>query len=129
MATGVHEPDRGAYPLGRSRGVGTAARAASVALPARPAAGKEATHGTTETDPSGQRTHTRSPPHDGRAGKSHAGRAARGESPPLHGAHHRPGPSSLEEEHKAWGKVLRALTDMQTELDQIAQSEHQRIAQ
>jgi len=35
----------------------------------------------------------------------------------------------LEDEHKAWGKVLRALTDMQTELDQIAQSEHQRIAQ
>src|SRR5215510_6823114 len=83
MATGVHEPDRGAYPLGRYRGVGTAARAASVALPARPAAGKEATHGTTETDPSGQRTHARSPPHDGCAGKSHAGRAARGESPHL----------------------------------------------
>src|SRR5215510_296139 len=82
MATGVHEPDRGAYPLGRARGVGTAARAASVALPARPAAGKEATHGTTETDPSGQRTHARSSPHDGRAGESHAGRTARGESPP-----------------------------------------------
>jgi len=48
--------------------------------------------------------------------------------PTLHGAHHRPGPSSLEEEHKAWGKVLRALTDMQTELDQIAHAEHQRIA-
>ena len=48
--------------------------------------------------------------------------------PTLHGAHHRPGSSSLEEEHKAWGKVLRALTDMQTELDQIAHSEHQRIA-
>ena len=49
--------------------------------------------------------------------------------PTLHGAHHPQGPYSLEEEHKAWGKVLRALTDMQTELEQIAQSEHQRIAQ
>jgi hypothetical protein len=49
--------------------------------------------------------------------------------PTLHGAHHPQGPSRLEEEHKAWGKVLRALTDMHTELEQIAQSEHQRIAQ
>ena len=49
--------------------------------------------------------------------------------PTLHGAPHPQGPYSLEEEHKAGGKVLRALTDMQTELDQIAQSEHQRIAQ
>src|SRR5262247_2520338 len=81
MAAGVHEPDRGAYPFGSTRGVGTVARFESVALPARPAAGKESTHGTTETDPSGQRTHARSPPHDGCAGKSHAGRAARGESP------------------------------------------------
>src|SRR5215510_13628258 len=81
MATGVHEPDRSSYPLGRSRGVGTAARAESVALPARPAAGKESIHGTTETYPSGQRTHARSPPHDGRAGESHAGRTARGASP------------------------------------------------
>ena len=47
----------------------------------------------------------------------------------LHGAHHPQGPYNLEDEHKAWGKVLRALTDIQTELDQIAQSEHQRIAQ
>src|SRR5262245_55458895 len=81
MATGVHEPGRGAYSLRRSRGVGTAARVESVALPARPAAGKESTHGTTETYPSGQRTHARSPPHDGRAGESHAGRTARGQSP------------------------------------------------
>src|SRR4030095_1299362 len=81
MATGVHESDRGAYPLGRYRGVGTAARAESVALPASPAAGKESTHGTTETYPSGQRTHARSSPHDGRAGESYAGRTARGESP------------------------------------------------
>jgi len=49
--------------------------------------------------------------------------------PTLHGAHHPQGSYSLEDEHKAWGKVLRALTDMQTELDQIEQSEHQRRAQ
>jgi hypothetical protein len=33
----------------------------------------------------------------------------------------------LEDEHKAWGKVLRSLTEIQTELDQIEQWEHQRI--
>ena len=49
--------------------------------------------------------------------------------PTLHGARHPQGQHSLEEEHKAWGKVLRALTDMQTELDQIEHSEHQRIEQ
>jgi len=49
--------------------------------------------------------------------------------PSRHGTHHPQGPYSLEDEHKAWGKVLRALTDMQTALDQIEQSEHQRIAQ
>ena len=47
--------------------------------------------------------------------------------PTLHGVHHPPGPSRLEDEHQAWGKVLRALTDMQTELDQIERYEHQRI--
>jgi len=49
--------------------------------------------------------------------------------PTRHGAHHQQGQYSLEDEHKSWGKVLRALTDMQTELDQIEQSEHQRIEQ
>ena len=47
--------------------------------------------------------------------------------PTLHGAHHLQGPYSLEDEHKSWGQVLRALTDMHTELEQIAQSEHQSI--
>jgi len=47
--------------------------------------------------------------------------------PALHGTHHALGQSSLEDEHKSWGKVLRALTDIQTELEQIAQSEHHRI--
>jgi hypothetical protein len=48
-------------------------------------------------------------------------------SPPRHGTQHTQGQYSLEDEHKSWGKVLRALTDIQTELDQIEQCEHQRI--
>jgi hypothetical protein len=47
--------------------------------------------------------------------------------PTLHGAHHPQRTYSLEDEHKSWGKVLRALTDIQTELGQIEQSEHRRI--
>ena len=46
--------------------------------------------------------------------------------PAMHGTHHPQGQYSLEDEHKAWGKVLRALTEIQTELDQIEQSEHRR---
>ena len=45
--------------------------------------------------------------------------------PSLHGTHHE-GHYSLEDEHKAWGQILKALTDIQTELDSIEQSEHQR---
>src|SRR5215831_15935898 len=48
--------------------------------------------------------------------------------PPKHGAHHPQGQYSLEDEHKAWGKILRALTEIQTELVQIEQSEHDRVA-
>jgi len=33
----------------------------------------------------------------------------------------------LEDEHKAWGKILRALTEIQAELEQIEQSEHHRM--
>src|SRR5262249_51526793 len=47
--------------------------------------------------------------------------------PPKHGTHHPHGQYSLEDEHKSWGKVLKALTDLQTELDRIEASEHQRI--
>ena len=47
--------------------------------------------------------------------------------PTLHGTHHPQGQYSLEDEHKAWGKVLRALTEIQTALEQIEQSEHHRI--
>ena len=44
------------------------------------------------------------------------------------GTQHPQGPYSLEDEHKSWGKVLRALTEIQTELDRIEHCEHQRIA-
>ena len=47
--------------------------------------------------------------------------------PARHGTQHPQGQYSLEDEHKSWGKVLRALTEIQTELDQIEQSEHQRL--
>ena len=47
--------------------------------------------------------------------------------PARHGTQHPQGQYSLEDEHKSWGKVLRALTDIQTELDGIEQYEHQRI--
>jgi len=51
-----------------------------------------------------------------------------GESHPTrHGTQHAQGQYSLEDEHKAWGNVLRALTEMQTELDRIEQCEHDRI--
>ena len=47
--------------------------------------------------------------------------------PTLHGTHHSQGQYSLEDEHKAWGKVLKALTEIQTEMDQIEACEHQRL--
>jgi len=47
--------------------------------------------------------------------------------PTKHGTHHPEGQYSLEDEHKAWGHVLKALTSIQTELNQIEQSEHRRI--
>jgi len=44
----------------------------------------------------------------------------------LHGTHHAKEHFSLEDEHKAWGTILKALTDIKTKLEQIEQSEHQR---
>jgi len=44
------------------------------------------------------------------------------------GTQHPQGQYSLEDEHKSWGKILRALTEIQTELDRIEHCEHQRIA-
>ena len=49
--------------------------------------------------------------------------------PAKHETPHPHGQYSLEDEHKAWGKVLKALTDIQTELAQIAASEHRRLEQ
>jgi hypothetical protein len=48
--------------------------------------------------------------------------------PALHGTHHAQAPYGLEDEHKSWGKVLRALTDIQAELQHIEHAEQQRIA-
>ena len=59
--------------------------------------------------------------------KSMEGQRREESHPAKHGTHPREGQYSLEDEHKSWGKVLRALTDIQTELDQIEHSEHQRI--
>ena len=47
--------------------------------------------------------------------------------PAMHGTHHPQRQYSLEDEHKSWGKVLRALTEIQTALEQIEQSEHHRV--
>jgi hypothetical protein len=47
--------------------------------------------------------------------------------PALHGTQHHEGHYSLEDQHKAWGKILTALTDIQTELERIEHSEHQRV--
>ena len=49
--------------------------------------------------------------------------------PALHGTHHAQAHYSLEDEHKAWGKILRVLTDIKTELERIEHSEHQRVEQ
>jgi hypothetical protein len=49
--------------------------------------------------------------------------------PAMHGTHHLREQHSLEDQHKSWGNVLRALTEIQTELNQIEHVERQRIAQ
>ena len=46
--------------------------------------------------------------------------------PARHGTQHAQGQYSLEDEHKAWGKILKALTHMKTRLERIEQSERQR---
>ena len=47
--------------------------------------------------------------------------------PALHRTPHPHGQYSLEDEHKSWGTVLRALTEIQTALEQIAHSERRRM--
>jgi hypothetical protein len=48
--------------------------------------------------------------------------------PALHGTPHPRGAYRLEDEHKAWGTVLRALTEIQTALEQITHAEQHRMA-
>ena len=60
--------------------------------------------------------------------KAMEGARSEASHPTLHGTQHPQGHSSLEDEHKSWGTVLKALTDIQAELEQIEQAEHQRIA-
>jgi hypothetical protein len=45
----------------------------------------------------------------------------------LHGVHHAHGEYSLQDEHAAWEKIVQALHGIQTELDQIAGAERQRV--
>ena len=59
--------------------------------------------------------------------KAMEGARSEARHPTLHGTQHPQGHSSLEDEHKSWGTVLKGLTDIKTELEQIEQSEHQRI--
>ena len=47
--------------------------------------------------------------------------------PALHGTQHPQAEYSLEDEHKSWGKVLRGLTEIHTELEQIEHAERQRV--
>jgi hypothetical protein len=46
--------------------------------------------------------------------------------PALHEMHHPPGPYSLEDEHTSWAQILRTLTEIQTELEQIEHAEQPR---
>jgi hypothetical protein len=48
--------------------------------------------------------------------------------PARHGTQHPQREESLEDEHRSWGKVLRGLTEIQTELEQIEHAERQRVA-
>jgi len=59
--------------------------------------------------------------------KAMAGERIEESQPAMHGTHHPQEEYSLEDEHKSWGKVLRGLTEIQTELDQIEHSERQRV--
>jgi len=59
--------------------------------------------------------------------KAMAGERIEKSQPAMHGTHHLHEPYSLEDEHKSWGTILRTLTEIQTALDQIEQSERQRI--
>jgi hypothetical protein len=59
--------------------------------------------------------------------KSMEGERIEERQPSMHGTHHSQEEYRLEDEHKSWGKVLRGLTEIQTELDQIEHFEQQRV--
>jgi hypothetical protein len=48
--------------------------------------------------------------------------------PAMHGTHLPQREDRLEDEHKSWGKILRGLTEIHTELEQIEHAERQRVA-
>jgi hypothetical protein len=48
--------------------------------------------------------------------------------PTLHGTPHAHGEYRLQDEYQSWEKVIQALQVIQTELEQIAHAERQRVA-
>ena len=61
--------------------------------------------------------------------KAMAGERIEKSQPAMHGTHHPHGPYSLEDEHTSWGTILRTLTAIQTELEQIENAEQHRREQ
>jgi len=61
--------------------------------------------------------------------KAMEGERSEARHPTLHGTPHPHGPYSLAEEHTSWGTILRTLTAIQTELDQIENAEQHRREQ
>ena len=61
--------------------------------------------------------------------KAMQGKRMEESAPVKHGTHHSPRQYSLEDEHKDWGSILRALTDIQAKLEQIEHAEQERIEQ
>jgi hypothetical protein len=60
--------------------------------------------------------------------KAMAGDRSEERHPALHGTQPTQRHSSLEDEPKDWGTILKALTDMQTTLESIEHAERQRTA-
>src|SRR5262245_54557229 len=61
--------------------------------------------------------------------KAMQGRRIEETAPAKHGTQHAQRPYSLEDEHKEWRMILRALTDMQATLERIEHAEQERIEQ
>jgi len=58
--------------------------------------------------------------------KAMEGQRIEASQPTMHGTHHPPSEYSLQDEHASWEKISKRLTDIQSELDQIEQSEQHR---